>query len=222
MITLPAAHAAITDIVRGDDELLIPIRDDHKATVGWLTPITIWSLNDCVLMESISRWRNNASRSFLTHFDATPERTRQWLQNVVLRDSARLLFLIHSTTKLIGHFGFRNLTLEAAELDSLVRGESGGHPQLMHLAEVAMVQWMFSALGISSLYGYVVEGNWQALELHARVGFRHAELIPLCREVRGTETAFVMGEAGGKSPDDLYSRKITLSREHFNTQGMAA
>ncbi len=215
------APSMISAIVGGDHVLSLPVVDYSESTIGELRPLTVSSLNDDGLMESITKWRNAASKSFLTQFEATPDRTRRWLQDVVLRDDSRLLFLLHSTTRIVGHYGFKNLTHESAEVDNLVRGEAGGHPQLIHFAEVALVKWLFSTFGISRLYGYVFGGNWQALDLHARVGFENSDLIPLVRMETGGETRFEMGKSGLESPEGLYSQKITLSRDSFTARGFS-
>jgi len=210
----------ISDIVTEKLTLTLPIMDAHGHLIGRLSPLTKSSLDDNALMEAMTRWRNNASKSFLTQFEATSTRTRRWLEDIVLKDPARLLFLIHSSSKLIGHYGFKNLSSESAEVDSLLRGESGGHPQLIHFAEIALVRWLFSTFEISNLYGYVLAENWQALELHARIGFQNAERIPLYKELNDTETLYRLGSPGTESPDGLYSQKITLHRRNFTTKGL--
>lgn len=217
-----SAPSVISALISGEQVLSLPILDAQGCVIGELRPLSRASLEDDALMVSITKWRNSASKSFLTQFQATPERTRLWLQNVVLCDNARLLFLIHSTTKLIGHYGFKGLTAESAEVDNLVRGESGGHPQLVHFAEIALIRWMFETFDIESLFGYVLADNWQAIELHARVGFQNAERVPLLKRIVNGETFFDMGEPGMTSPDNLYSQKISLVRADFRAKGHGA
>jgi len=209
----------IADVVSERVKLIIPIMDAQGNRIGCLSPLTVSSLGDKTLIEAMTRWRNHSARFFLTQFDATPERTRQWLENTVLSDPSRLLFTINSASKLIGHYGFKDLSSMSAEVDSLLRGESGGHPQLIYFAEIALVGWLFSTFEINNLYGYVLAENWQALELHARVGFENAELIPLTKETSVAETIYRLGLPGNESSDSLYSQKISLHRRNFISKG---
>ena len=209
----------IADVVSERVKLIIPIMDAQGNSIGRLSPLTVSSLGDKTLIEAMTRWRRHSARFFLTQFDATPERTTQWLENTVFNDPSRLLFTIHSASKLIGQYGFKNLSSKSAEVDNLLRGESGGNPQLIYFAEIALVGWLFSTFEITNLYGYVLAENWQALQLHARVGFENTDLIPLTKEHSVTETIYRLGLPGNKSSDNLYSQKISLHRNNFISKG---
>ena len=72
-------------------------------------------------------WRNASMSSFLTQFNATEHRTKEWLDNVILPACDRLLFeLLDDQNNSIGHAGVTNFNIKSAELDNFIRGEKGG------------------------------------------------------------------------------------------------
>ena len=205
----------MSDVIHERVALRIDIRDAQTNLVGYLLPLTISTLEDTALIQQMTRWRNQARRYFLTQFIATPERTRRWLETVVFQDYSCLLFLIHSQTKRIGHYGFKNLMPDSVEVDNLVRGEIGGHPKLIHFAEYTLIKWLFDSFSLERVYGFVLSDNRLVLDLHRSVGFEMAELVPLHRAEFNGETHLQMGSPGRVSVDGLYSRRVELHRQNF-------
>lgn len=209
---------SISDIIEGRAALSIPLRGEAGEPLGQLVPLTRRALTEDKLLESMTRWRNRAARFFMTQFEATPERTRAWLSETVLADRSRLLFLVESPTKLIGHYGFKNLTAESAELDNLIRGEAGGHPKLIYYAEVALLRWLFRTFRLARIHAHVLADNNAVLELHRSVGFVDEELIPLRRMGSAGFVTLEYGVPGSVSPDGIYCRKIVLHRGRFEEE----
>ena len=206
-------------IVEGNVPLVIPINDDNGAEIGVLRPITKMHLQSNDVIEKMTNWRNQYKTFFLTQFNATPERTRRWLEEVVLKDNTRLLFLIFTPTKLVGHYGFKKLSPDSVEIDNLIRGEVGGHPKLIYYAEISLIKWLFTTFEVKKIYGFALADNFMALNLHKSVGFRLTELVPLKRlEVRG-DVHLKMDIPGDPSPDGLYSQKIELVPGNFIIHG---
>ena len=92
----------------------IDIIDNNKQTIGYLSPITYSCLNNSLLLKKLTKWRNLAKKAFLTQFKATSERTKTWLENVVLNDNKRILFIIYEQETPVGHIGFINLNDKSA------------------------------------------------------------------------------------------------------------
>ncbi len=199
-------------IVACREKLEIPIRDEAGAEIGRLCPVTAAHLHADGVIESMTRWRNQSKAFFLTQFPATTERTRQWLERVVLPNPAQLLFLIYSGGQLIGQYGFKDLDEGQAEVDNLLRGERGGHPLIMRFAVVAVVNWLFDVLRIQRVYGHVFADNATALMLHKQLGFAFAEKLPLQKHVDGEEIRWVVGQAGETSPDNRYYQKVVATQ----------
>jgi hypothetical protein len=105
------------------------------------------------------------------------------------------------------------------EIDNLIRGEVGGHPELICYAEIALVKWLFKTFMVKRIYGFVLADNFPALNLHQSIGFRLAELLPLHKEEFQGEIHLEIGKPGDQSPDGLYSQKIELVPTDFVAQG---
>jgi len=205
----------ISKIISGREVVRINILDDEASLIGHLYPVTRSVLADYDLIQKLTNWRNLARRYFFTQFTATCDRTRNWLENVVLNDWSRLLFIIHSKTGPVGQHGFKQLSHDSAELDNLIRGEIGGHPHLIYHAEISLVRWLFDVFEIKSILGFVLSDNYIALDLHRAVGFRAAEVLPLYKTETDGEIHLVRGKPGSQSPDGLYAQKMELGRSEF-------
>ncbi|MBU2488764.1 MAG: hypothetical protein KKA60_05175 [Proteobacteria bacterium] len=109
-------------------DLKIKIVDPEKKGLGHLLPVTEAMVQDDEILAKMTKWRNMATKSFLTQFIGPEPRIQAWLKNTVIPDPARMLFLIHTGTRLVGQHGFLDLSGNSAELDNLIRGEMGGIP----------------------------------------------------------------------------------------------
>lgn len=199
-------------IIEGKESLVIPICDDQGADIGAMRPITKMHLQSNDVMEKLTNWRNQYKTFFLSQFNATPVRTKQWLQKAVLSNPDQLLFLIYYGETLMGQYGFKDLDGDSAFLDNLIRGERGGHPLLMKYAVSALVKWLFDVMEVNMVYGYTFANNAMALKLNKDVGFICTEKLPLRKQVEGDEIKWVVGKAGELSPDNHYYQKIVMTR----------
>ncbi len=211
------------DVLGESKALRIDVEDDLGQKIGRLSPVTRSLVDDEALIEKFTQWRNKARNHFLTQFTATTDRTKNWLQEVILKDPTRLMLIIHSREEAIGHYGFKGLSTDSVELDNLIRGEKGGHPQLIFYAERALLSWLFETFHVKKIYAYVLSHNFIALQLHQALGFRVTELIPLEKVLQRDEIHLTMGQAGGKSSEGLYVQKVELEHENFvHRKGEAA
>lgn len=199
-------------VIEGKDPLTIPIRDDNGAEIGVMRPIMKMNIQDNDIIEKMTTWRNQYKSFFLTQFNATPSRTKQWLEKMVLSNPSQLLFLIYYGETLMGQYGFKDLDGNSAFLDNLLRGERGGHPELMKYAVLALAKWLFDVMGVNMVYGYTFANNAMALKLNRDVGFVCTEKYPLQKQVEGDEIKWVVGKAGEPSPDNHYYKKIVMTR----------
>jgi RimJ/RimL family protein N-acetyltransferase len=205
----------IGKIISGQAVLRINILDDEACLIGHLYPVTRSVLADYELIQKLTNWRNLARRYFFTQFTATCERTRSWLKDVLLADECRLLFVINSNSKPVGHIGFRDLHDRTADLDNLIRGEIGGHPQLIYHAEIALIHWMFQNLEIDSVCAWVLAHNTVVSSLHKRVGFEPAEKVPLLQVQQEGTVILEKGDPEGVSPCGLYAQRIVLTHDRY-------
>lgn len=199
-------------VIEGKESLVIPIRDDNGVNIGVMRPITRIDIQSNEIIEKMTNWRNQYKTFFLTQFNATPERTKKWLEKEVLSNPTQLLFLIYCGDILMGQYGFKELSGDSAFLDNLLRGERGGHPLLMRYAVLTLVEWLFDVMRVNEVYGYVFANNALGLKLNKDVGFSFTEKIPLLKKVDGEEIKWVLGKAGELSPDNHYYQKVVMTR----------
>src|SRR5947208_3256033 len=77
-------------IIRGLKELeafdgpfLIPIVDGSGNRLGALQPVTKKMAEDAYVVELLTKWRAMFMKYFLTQFQATEQRTKRWLEDIV-------------------------------------------------------------------------------------------------------------------------------------------
>ena len=131
----------------------------------------------------LSEWRNRYVHSFLTEFEATAQRTRKWITQVIAQDFSRILFMIEEPgLPPLGYIGlaFIDYDRQIAEADSVVRGNTG-HPGIMTLALQTLIEWSQAYLGIKKIGVRVLSDN-PALAFYEKFGFREVKRIPLQRE----------------------------------------
>lgn len=163
-------HETVLSINRGLWSPEIAVRDTSGDVIGRLLPINIRSLDDPALIEAIARWRTNSAKSFATQFVSTGQRTRNWLEDVVLTDDRRLLFLIYHRGAPIGHVGFRDLDETSFQGDNLVRGERGGGLFLMKHASWAFQAWAMQCFRVNRSWGRVLSTNSAAIQFNLALG----------------------------------------------------
>ncbi len=132
------------------------------------------------MSEISTDWRNRNQGSFLTEFDATYDRTRVWLAEVMSMDDSRVLFMVDD---LAGQsFGVHGLAqidwdLGCGEADAIVRGRD--EPRgAMGLALKALIGWATRYLGLDPIHVRVRSDN-PALAFYERLGFQEEQRVPL-------------------------------------------
>ena len=170
--------------------MALPVCDDDGKRLADLVPIGAWALDKDHLIADFTRWRQLFMRFFLTRFTATNEGTRAYLERVAIAKPDRILFAIRADEQFIGHIGLCNVTLCEAELDNIIRGVSGGAPDLIYHAEKAVLSWAFNDIGVEAVTAQVMSRNFLAMTLHERFGFRLRERFALKKTVTGDVTAY--------------------------------
>lgn len=165
---LPLLKAAVSRQASLRLEVALP----DGTVIGALLLAGSWVLQDTELLAQVTHWRQRNMRMFLSQFEATVERTTTYFRDLALaRPDRALFFLLSSDATVIGHLGIANWTATSAELDNVVRGVGGGHPQLMYFAEHRLLQWVFKHSAVQTVVARVLSYNWMAQDLHASIGF---------------------------------------------------
>jgi RimJ/RimL family protein N-acetyltransferase len=196
----------------------IPIHLPEGGITGYLTPITEQLAGDAEVVDALFRWREKHMSAFLTVFVPTKEKTRGYLCDFSLPNSARLLFLIKDQGRRpIGHIGLCNIAPGSAEVDNVIRGEPVNIPHFMILVHNALLDWTFSALGVPMVYLNVLDHNTRALRTYQKVGFSETSRVPLSREAIDGGYKLVPAKDCTGSPGPTLIR-MELQRDSFYRQ----
>ncbi|MDT7540751.1 MAG: hypothetical protein QOE33_655 [Acidobacteriota bacterium] len=150
-----------------DFDTEIPVVNDQNVKIGLLRPIDCRLANDTEIINSLTAWRRRFERFFFTQFEVSDERTKSWLNNVVIKDDTRILFLVlDATGKGTGNLGACSITSDSAELDNFIRGERGGDPKLMLLSGLSLIGWIYRVLNIRKISARVLANNLRTLSVY--------------------------------------------------------
>ena len=154
------------------EKFSIAIKDNNDKAIGSLVLVQKRDANNPIILEALTRWRKKYMKYFLTQFNASTNRTKSWLENIVIPSSDRLLFLIlNEDNNLIGNFGIADILFDRCELDNLIRGEKGGHPKLIYFSELSLLKWLFLEKNVKRVNLHVFANNLPTIKLHKSVGF---------------------------------------------------
>jgi RimJ/RimL family protein N-acetyltransferase len=164
-------------------DMSIPIASAEGAAAGFLTPITYRLAEDAAIIDALFRWRRSHMKSFLTVFNPTLEKTRNYLTAFSLPDAARILFLVvNRESRFVGHIGLCNIAPDGGEIDNVIRGEPVDMPGFMVCAHTALLGWAFPSLDLPLAYLNVLADNTRAIQTYEKIGFRAIGRTPLLRE----------------------------------------
>lgn len=201
----------LSDVVSGHVNLTLPIVNEIGGIAGEMRPITLDHLDSIDILQKLTEWRNQNRARFLTEFEATPQRTRNWLANTVLKTPGQMLFLIYECDQLVGHLGFKGLTANEGVLDNAIKGEQTAEAKLFVYAHNTLSQWLFDSAKIKTLYGYVLSDNVAAIMMNRLIGWTGWIRHPLFREEEGGDIVWRIGPAGETSQYNKYCYEITLN-----------
>jgi len=174
----------VADLKSGSpSDVPIPIVSAEDAAAGFLTPVTYRLAEDPAVIDALFRWRRSHMRSFLTVFNPTVEKTRNYLTAHSLPDNARILFLVADrNNRYVGHIGLCNIARDGGEIDNVIRGEPVDIPGFMVCAHSALLGWAFRSLDLPMAYLNVLADNTRATSTYDKVGFRAVGRTSLARE----------------------------------------
>ena len=128
----------------------------------------------------LTKWRNQYVKSFLTEFEATEDRTRNWLSQQVASDETRILFMIDSSENVTyGYVGIAHINWQTGyfEADSIVRGLPTS-PGLMAASVLTLIAWAQQQLQLGGVGVRVLSDN-PALAFYRKIGFVEQQRFPL-------------------------------------------
>ena len=183
--------------------------------IGSLVALTIddLSTNFCT---KYFNWREHSADMFLTKFNNSPEKVKDWFQNKVIPDKSRGVFLIKDICGIaIGVCGFCNFKKNEVELDTMIRGESSGSPDLMWVAQRALIWWILNNSQVVRISGRVLSRNIIVRHFHKQFGFLEYGRKPLKLRVNDEGSEYVLSNDYENMDEELI--EITLSRDDYRS-----
>lgn len=201
-------------LTTGEKPVRLPILDRGGQRVGALRLLDRRLATKAEVLADLTEWRRRYMRFFLTHFEPSPERTQTWLERITLPSTDRLFFLLEIEPDVfVGNFGVANIQERSAELDNLIRGRRGGGPEFIHLAECAMLWWLFEDPSRQSVCLHVFSNNALTISLHLGVGFKKVKSDPLFIHPNGAGHGYVL--EGPEPPAAFSYDEMAITREAF-------
>lgn len=170
----------------------VDLRFFHDGKKHQLILLTKDSIENKQIVGHLARWRKKHQKWFPAQFKVTEEGTKIWLKERVIQTPDRLLFMIKTGNKYIGHVGlFRfNFKDMSCELDNIVRGESL-YPGIITVAITEMMDWGKKVLGVKFYELQTASDNERALKLYSKLGFLETKRSPLIQIKRKDRTEWV-------------------------------
>tara|TARA_X000000950_G_scaffold277437_1_gene366863 strand:- start:25452 stop:26090 length:639 start_codon:yes stop_codon:yes gene_type:complete len=212
---LEISQKLIDKIINDENVLNLELVNENKKNIGFLKPVTKGSLNPEII-NAITEWRKKNTTKFLTQFNATFERTKNWIENVILKTPGQMLFLIYSDAELIGHVGFKNLTEEDIMLDNMMLGKRSKYPRMSTIAEKRLIDWIFSTIKIKKIYGLILTDNVTSIMMHKNLGFKGWDKYPLIKYGMADDIKWELGRKNELSGYDKYCYKISIDYNDYN------
>jgi hypothetical protein len=203
----------LDDVVACRAQLTIEIEAEDGSAAGEMRPLTMEHIAQPEILQMLTDWRNLNMARFLTQFNATPERTKDWLTNVVFKAPGQMLFLIYEAGRLVGHLGFKGLSAQECVLDNAIKGEQTIDPKLFVHAHRALAKWLFREAKTIRLHGLVLTDNISAIMMNRQIGWAGWIKCPLLKEKNNGEITWRLGEENQSSPDGKYCFKIVLHND---------
>ena len=209
----------LKDIKSGKLKLDIDFFNEGGQKIGKLLPIVDSKIKDnSEIVKLMTGWRRDYKDKFFTQFEGTEERTKNWLENQIMKRDNRIFFMIEtSDKKLMGHIGvifFEEGDL-ICELDNFVKDKDCKIPGIMTYATKALINFLFNSLRIERLKLRVFSDNLEAQALYARCGFSKSEKVALKKEIEGNSIRYREMKENDTGIPDKFMLKMRLERKDF-------
>jgi RimJ/RimL family protein N-acetyltransferase len=156
-------------------------------------------------------WRSACPNCFFTEFNATVDRTRKWLTDVIGKNPLKILFLMElKGGVMIGHLGLDYVpdqkTFEVGSILKVEKAPKGS----MTLALGGLCHWAFSLYPVPYIFLRSFSDNVRAFALYERCGFVEVDRWPVFREERDDERMWVRGK---KAHQDTPERIVVFMKK---------
>jgi RimJ/RimL family protein N-acetyltransferase len=136
-------------------DISLKVVDDSNETISLLT-----------------EWRKKSKDMFATNFKMSNNRTKNWIQQNILKNPDCILFMIYVNNKKVGNVAVDlfNEKLNSVELDNYMKDPTYDFPGMMTVVDKVFLKWIFEELKISKITTKIFADNYKMLNIHIRCG----------------------------------------------------
>ena len=162
--------------------------------------------------------RKKYRKMFATDFEMTEDKTRNWIKNLILGNSGRILFMIYFDNKKIGCIGNGGYDEKnnSSRLDNMMKDPLCNLSGAMTIVEKVYLKWMFDDLKLSKITGFLFSDNSKMINIHKKCGWITVDVVPIKKNF--TEEEIRWEEITAKQNNEnveRYFNKIELTRENL-------
>ena len=185
----------------GLDEIILKLVDTSDETVNLLYNL-----------------RKKYRKMFATDFEMTEDKTRNWIKNLILGNTGRILFMIYFDNKKIGCIGNGGYDEKnnSSRLDNMMKDPLCNLSGAMTIVEKVYLKWMFDDLKLSKITGFLFSDNSRMINIHKKCGWITVDVVPIKKIFTEEETRW---EEITTKPNNenvgRYFNKIELTRENI-------
>jgi RimJ/RimL family protein N-acetyltransferase len=162
--------------------------------------------------------RKKYRKMFATDFEMTEDKTRNWIKNLILGNTGRILFMIYFDNKKIGCIGNGGYDEKnnSSRLDNMMKDPLCNLSGAMTIVEKVYLKWMFDDLKLSKITGFLFSDNSRMINIHKKCGWITVDVVPIKKIFTEEETRW---EEITTKPNNenvgRYFNKIELTRENI-------
>ena len=162
--------------------------------------------------------RKKYRKMFATDFEMTEDKTRNWINNLILGNPERILFIIYFDGKKIGCIGNGGYDKKnnSSRLDNMMKDPLYDLPGVMTIVEKVYLKWMFDDLRLSKITGFLFSDNSRMIKIHKKCGWINVDVVPIKKNFTGEETRWEEITIKQNNENvERYFNKIELTRENL-------
>ena len=162
--------------------------------------------------------RKKYRKMFATDFEMTEDKTRNWIKNLILENSGRILFMIYFDNKKIGCIGNGGYDEKnnSSRLDNMMKDPLCNLSGAMTIVEKVYLKWMFDDLKLSKITGFLFSDNSRMINIHKKCGWITVDVVPIKKIFTEEETRWEEITTKPNNENvERYFNKIELTRENI-------
>ena len=199
----------LKDIKTGKVKTDLDVFNEEGKKIAVLKPLIDSKIVDnSEIIKSIAKWRQYYKENFLTQFKVTEDGTRNWIENQIIKQANKILFMVETTNgELIGHEGviFFDNDDSTCELDNLIKAADFRKiPGIMTYAQKTLINWLFNHLNMKKIMLRVFSDNSRTQSLHIRCGFSKIKEVRFKKEIQKDFLRHIeMSKTDREKPDKI-------------------